>query len=117
MSGSTATMQPKSFVIDPFAADINPGTTRGQKLLIEAWAQVDEEKGVTASVENQHTTMKVITSLVQRFRWGEQVLAVRPVSDLTVTKSLLTESHALTIDDFKGQAYNCWLMITSFPSF
>ena len=70
MSGSTANTQPESFVIDPFAADINPGTTKGQKKFIEACAQVDEEKRVTASVENQHKTMKTITSLVQRFRWG-----------------------------------------------
>ena len=108
MSGSTANTQPESFVIDPFAADINPGTTRGQKLFIEACAQVEEEKRVTASVENQHATMKTIASLVQRFRWGEQVLAVRLASDLNVTKSLLTESHSLTIDDFKVQAYKIW---------
>ena len=108
MSGSTATTQPESFVIDPFAADINPGTTKGQKLFIEACAQVDEDKRVTASVEEQHKTMKLILSLVQRFRWGEQVLAVKLASDLTTTKSLLTESHALTIEDVKVQAYKIW---------
>ena len=52
--------------------------------------------------------MKMITSLVQRFRWEEEVLAVRLVSDLSVTKSLLTESHALKIDDFKVQTYKIW---------
>ena len=108
MLASTATTQPESFVIDPFAADINPGTTRGQKMFIEACAQVDEEKLVTASVENHHITMKTITSLVQRFRWGEQVLTVKLVSDMNVTKSLLTGSHALTIDCFKVQAYKIW---------
>ena len=99
MSGSTATTQPECFVIDPFAADINPETTRGQKLFIEACAQVDEEKQATASVENQHTMKKTITSLEQRFRWGKQVLAVRLVSDLNVTKSLLTESHVSYAED------------------
>ena len=108
MSGITANTQPESFVIDPFAADINPGTTRGQKLFIEVCAQVDEDKRVTASVKNQHTTMKLILSLAQRFRWGEQVIAVWPISDLNTTKSLLTESHALTIDDLKVQAYKIW---------
>ena len=52
--------------------------------------------------------MKTITSLVQRFCWGKQVLAVRLVPDLTVTKSLLTEGHALTIDDFKVLAFTIW---------
>ena len=33
MSASTANTEPESFVIDPFAADINPGTTRGQKIV------------------------------------------------------------------------------------
>ena len=108
MSGAAANTQPESFVIDPFAADINPGTTKGQKLFIEACAQVDEDKRVTASVEEQHKTMKLILSLVQRFRWGEQVLAVKLASDLTTTKSLLTESHALTIDDLKVQAFKIW---------
>ena len=108
MPGITANTQPESFVIDPFAMDINPGTTRGQKLFIEECAQVDEDKRVTASLENQHTTMKLILSLVQRFCWGEQVITVQPVSDLNTTKSLLTESHALTIDNLKVQAYKIW---------
>ena len=108
MSASTANTEPESFVILLFAADINPGTTRGQKLFIEAYAQVDEEKRVTASIENQHTTMKKITSLVQRFRWGKQVLAVKLASDLTKTKSLLTKSHALTMEDLKVQAFKIW---------
>ena len=64
MSGPAAITQPESFVIDPFATDINPGTTKGQKLFIEACAQVDEDKRVTASVEEQHKTMKLILSLV-----------------------------------------------------
>ena len=108
MSGPAATTQPESFVFDPFATDINAGLKKGQKLFIEACAQVNEDKRVTASVENQHTMMKLILSLVQRFRWVEQVLAVRTVYDLTKTKSLLTESHALTIDDVEVQAYKIW---------
>ena len=106
-AGSTAT-QSESFVIDPFAGDINPGTTRGQKLFIEACTQVKEAKRVTASIENQHETMQRVTSLVQRFRWGQQVLAVKTVSNLTVTRSLLTESHNLSLQDFKVQAYKIW---------
>ena len=75
-------------------------------MFIKACAQVDEEK--TSKIENQHTTMKTITSLVQRFSWGKQVLAVRLASDLTKTKSLLTESRALTMEDLKVQAFKIW---------
>ena len=47
----------EQFVIDPFAADINPGSSRGQKLFIEACAPLEDAKKLTASVENQHTIM------------------------------------------------------------
>ena len=43
---------PEQFIIDPFAADINPGTTRGQKLFIEACTPLDDTKKLSASVEN-----------------------------------------------------------------
>ena len=103
---STATIE--TFIIDPFAGDINPGTTRGQKLFTEACSALNEADKLTASVENQHVVMEHIMSLVQKFRWGPQVLAVKLASDLTTTKSIITESHALSLEDFKVQAYKIW---------
>ena len=99
---------PEQFVIDPFAADINPGTTRGQKLFIEACTPLEDAKKISASVETAHTVIRRITGLAQKIRWGTQVVAVKLQYDLTETKSLLTENHDLTIDDFKLQAYKIW---------
>ena len=42
----------EQFIIDTFVADINPGTTRGQKLFIEACTPLDDTKKLSASVEN-----------------------------------------------------------------
>ena len=103
-TASTATIE--TFIIDPFADDINPGTTQGQKLFTEACSALNEADKLTASVENQHVVMEHIMSLVQKFRWGPQVLAVKLASDLTTTKSIITESHALSLEDFKVQACN-----------
>ena len=105
-TGQTTAVE--SFVIDPYVANISPGTAKGQKLFIEACAPVDESKRLTASVVNQRKVIVHIGHLVQRFRWGPQVLAVRLVSDLSITNSILTQSHALSIDDFKVQAYKIW---------
>ena len=55
--GGTASLVDKveeQFVIDPFAADINPGSSRRQKLFIEACAPLEDSKKLTASVEDQH---------------------------------------------------------------
>ena len=83
--GTAATAATATFIIDPFAGDINPGTTRGQKLFTEAYSALDEADKLTASIENQHVVMEHIMSLVQKFCWGPQVLAVKLASDLTTT--------------------------------
>ena len=98
----------EQFAIDPFAADINPGTTRGQKLFTEACTPLEEAKKLTASVANQITIIQHIENLIQKFRWGHQVLAVRTKADLTRTKNTLHENHQLKLDDFKLQAYKIW---------
>ena len=49
--------------------------------------------------------MELITSLVQKLRWGPQVLAVKLAKDLGITKSIFTQSHALSVNDFKLQTY------------
>ena len=112
MSANNETTNPAAssdpFIIDPFAADINPGSAKGQKLFVEACAPVEESKKMTANIENQHVIMARITSLVQRFRWGQQVLAIRLATDLSVTKSMLTENHDITLKDLKLQAYKIW---------
>ena len=100
----------ETFIIDPFVGNINPGTTRGQKLFKETCSALDEADILTASIANQHAVMEHIMSLVQKFRWGPQVLAVSLVSDLTKTKSLITESFALSVEDLKVQAYKIWVM-------
>ena len=98
----------EQFVIDPFAADINPGTVRGQKLFTEACTPLEEAKKLTASVANQITIIQHIENLIQKFRWGHQVLAVRMKTDLTQTKNILHENHQLKLEDFKLQAYKTW---------
>ena len=57
---------PEQFVVDPFAADINPGSIRGQKLFTEACAALEDAKKLTASVDNQHVIMQKITDLAQK---------------------------------------------------
>ena len=99
---------PEQSIIDPFAADINPGTIRGQKLFTEACAALEDSKKLSASVQNQHVIMQKIISLALKFRWGPQIYAVPLASDLSITKSILTENHDLSIDDFKLQAYKVW---------
>ena len=108
-SGVTAsTVITETFIIDPFAGNISPGTTCGQKLFTEACSALDEADKLTASVENQHMVMEHILSIVQKFRWGPQVLAVNLSSNLTTAKSIITESHALSLVDLKVQAYKIW---------
>ena len=107
ISALTAKVE-EQFVIDPFAADINPGSSRGLKLFIEACAPLEDSKKLKASVENQHIIMQKIAGLARKFRWGVQILAVPLTSDLTVTKSILAENRELSIDDFKLQAYKIW---------
>ena len=77
-------------------------------MFTEACSTLDEADKLTASIANQHVIMEHITLLVQKFRWGPQVLAVKLVSNLTTTKSLITESHALSIENLKVQAYKIW---------
>lgn len=107
-SSSTANATPEEFVIDPFAADINPGTASGQKLFLQACTAVKDSEKLTATVEKQHIVMEEITSLVQQFCWGTQVLAVKLADDPSTTKSLLTENHDLSMKDLKLQAYKIW---------
>ena len=108
-NNTTASAIPSDpYIIDPFAADINPGSAKGQKLFVEACAPVEESKKMTANIENQHLIMARITSLVQRFRWGQQVLAIRLASDQSAAKSMLTENHDISIKDLKLQAYKIW---------
>ena len=98
----------ETFIIDPFSGNINPGTTRSQKLFTGACSALYKADKLTASIANQHAVMEYITSLVQKFSWGPQVLAVKLVSDLTRTKSLITESFALSVEDLKVQAHKIW---------
>ena len=98
----------EEFIIDPFASDINPGTATGQKLFLQACAEVKDSEKLTATVEKQHVVMEEITALVQRFCWGTQILAIKLASDLSTTKSLLTENHDLSVNDLKLQAYKIW---------
>ena len=107
-STGAANAVPEQFIIDPFAADINPGTTRGQKLFIEACNLLDDTKKFWASVENYQTVVRHVMRLAQKFRWGAQVVAVKLQSDLSVTKSIFTENHDLSLEDFKLQAYKIW---------
>ena len=65
-------------------------------MFTEACSALDEADKITASVENQHTVMEHIMSLVQKFRWGPQILAVKLASVLMITKSIITECHALS---------------------
>ena len=60
----------EEFIIDPFASDINPRTATGQKLFLQACAEVKESEKLTATVEKQHVVIEEITALVQRFCWG-----------------------------------------------
>ena len=46
--------------------------------------------------------------LTQKFRWGNQEVAVKLQSDLSVTKSIFTENRDLNIEDFKLQTYKIW---------
>lgn len=108
IGGNAVDAAAETFIIGPFAGNINPGTTRGQKLFTEACSALDEADRLTASIANQHAVMEHIMSLVQKFRWGPQVLAVRPVSGLTKTRSLIAESFSLTLEDLKVHAYKIW---------
>ena len=108
IGGNAVNAATETFIIDPFAGNINLGTTRGQKLFTEACSALDEADKLMASIANQHAVMEHIMLLVQKFRWGPQVLAVKPVSDLTKTKRLTTESFLLTLEDLKVQAYKIW---------
>ena len=63
-----ADLPPNSDMTDPFTADINPGTSHGQKLCIEACAPLEDTKKISASVENAHTIIRRITALAQKFR-------------------------------------------------
>ena len=59
--GTVATAATETFIIDSFAGDINPGTTRGQKLFTEACSALDKGDKLTASIANQHAVMEHIT--------------------------------------------------------
>ena len=50
--GATITATTETFIIDPFAGNINPGTTRGQKQFTKACSALDEADKPTASVVN-----------------------------------------------------------------
>ena len=94
--GTVATAATEIFIIDPFAGNINPGTTRGQKLFTKACSALDEGDKLKASIANQHAVMEHI------------MLAVKLTFDLTKTKILITESFALSVEDLKVQAYKIW---------
>ena len=44
----------ETFIIDPFAGDINPGTTRGQKLFTEACSALDEAHSKSKDEVQKH---------------------------------------------------------------
>ena len=100
-SGSVApAVVPEEFIINPFAGNINPGSTRGTKLFLEATEPIDDPtKRLTATAENQHTVVAYIQRNANRFHWGLIVTAINVTDDSgnLTAKSLLTSSQDIPL--------------------
>ncbi len=107
---ASSTSAAEEFIIDPFAGDINPGTTRESKLFLEATAPVvDLSKRLTATVENQHEIVSYIKRFAARFHFGSQVLRIKCTRNGAATdRSLLSSSQEITVNECILQASRIW---------
>lgn len=96
------------FYDDPFEANINPATKRGQELFLQATKAVDSDKKLHVSVANSPEIVHHLATMTHQYAYGDQILNIPLAKSLTTTKSLITQSQTLTLDDIQLNAYKLW---------
>ena len=93
-----------TYSLNPFLADINPGTTEGAKLYNKA---IEAPKNLlTINQKNASDIKDNFEKVARDFGWGPLVGSIRISGG--VDKSILTEAREITLEDVQKQARNIW---------
>ncbi len=110
-SGANAQTRREEFILNPFSANINPGTESGRKLFLKA----TEERSELTKIDVKQATAKefldLMTDDAKNFSWG--VLVHRLTDTDGEVRSILCDVKKVTLDGVKLQAMKIWHVYTA----
>ena len=92
-----------TFTLDPYQADINPGTENGSKLYLKACAKVEKEKRIAIVTEQAKQIKRYFESLNDQFGWSSLTGSVPSAADGN-NYSIFSNTAKLTVEDVQRQA-------------
>jgi len=107
-TGCSASAQTKreEFILDPFSANINPGTESGRKLFLKATEERSESTKMDVKQGNAKEFLDIMTDDAKNFSWG--VLVHRLTDSDGVIRSILRDVKKVTLNGVKLQAMKIW---------
>ena len=108
------TMAARTFLLDPFRGNINPGETNGMKLYLSATKERDDEKKFTVRSDTAKAFMDAMVDDSTHFGWESLVDAIR--IDGGNDLSILRDMRKLKVDNVLLEAKKTWNDWTTDPT-